>query len=61
MNHKRSWSITIGQWLSLTLSSYMNTTWTLFSRRMNRLLKEQGTNVTYTEIAGKEHWWWDTW
>nr|XP_054758103.1 uncharacterized protein LOC129264279 [Lytechinus pictus] len=32
-----------------------------FVRRMNRLLKEQGINVTYTELAGKEHWWWDTW
>ncbi|XP_072171857.1 uncharacterized protein [Diadema setosum] len=32
-----------------------------FVRRMNRLLKERGINVTYSELAGKEHWWWDTW
>lgn len=31
-----------------------------FTRRMFRLLREQRTNVTYSEIAGKEHWWWDT-
>lgn len=31
-----------------------------YSRRMYRLLKQQGTNVTYEEIPGKEHWWWDT-
>ncbi|XP_014674933.1 PREDICTED: uncharacterized protein LOC106815023 [Priapulus caudatus] len=32
-----------------------------YSRRMYRVLKEQGTNVTYVELPGKEHWWWDTW
>ena len=32
-----------------------------FSRRMYRLLRQQGSNVTYSEIAEKEHWWWDTW
>ncbi|XP_078000966.1 uncharacterized protein LOC144453526 [Glandiceps talaboti] len=32
-----------------------------FVRRMYRLLKEQKINVTYDELAGKEHWWWDTW
>ena len=31
-----------------------------FARRMYRLIKEQGNNVTYSEIADKEHWWWDT-
>lgn len=31
-----------------------------FSKRMYRLLKEQGNNVTYSELANKEHWWWDT-
>ena len=31
-----------------------------FSRRMYRLLRQQRSNVTYSEIAGKEHWWWDT-
>ena len=31
-----------------------------FTRRMFRLLQEQRTNVTYSEIADKEHWWWDT-
>ena len=31
-----------------------------FSRRMYRLLKEQGNDVTLTEVPGKEHWWWDT-
>ena len=31
-----------------------------FSRRMFRILKENGVNVTYNEYAGKEHWWWDT-
>ncbi|XP_022094674.1 uncharacterized secreted protein ARB_06907-like [Acanthaster planci] len=32
-----------------------------FVRRMVRLLKEAGVNVTYSELPGKEHWWWDTW
>ncbi|XP_012559712.2 uncharacterized protein LOC100209092 isoform X1 [Hydra vulgaris] len=31
-----------------------------FSRRMFRLLKANNVNVTYNEIKGKEHWWWDT-
>ena len=31
-----------------------------FARRMFRLLRQQKTNVTYSEIADKEHWWWDT-
>ena len=30
------------------------------TRRMFRLLREQRTNVTYLELADKEHWWWDT-
>ncbi|XP_064622460.1 uncharacterized protein LOC135484731 [Lineus longissimus] len=32
-----------------------------FVRRMYRILNEYKVNVTYTELAGKEHWWWDTW
>ena len=32
-----------------------------FSRRMYRLLKEHHVNVSYEELTGKEHWWWDTW
>ena len=31
-----------------------------FARRMYRLLREQQSNVTYSELSGKEHWWWDT-
>ncbi len=31
-----------------------------YTRRMFRLLRQQRTNVTYSEIADKEHWWWDT-
>lgn len=31
-----------------------------YSRRMYRLLRQQRSNVSYDEIAGKEHWWWDT-
>ena len=31
-----------------------------FVRRMYRLLKEEGVGVNYSEVAGKEHWWWDT-
>jgi len=31
-----------------------------FTRRMFRLLTEEGVNVTYRELANKEHWWWDT-
>jgi len=31
-----------------------------FARRMYRLLMEEGINVTYSELPGKEHWWWDT-
>ena len=27
---------------------------------MVRLLQEQGVPATYEEVAGKEHWWWDT-
>ncbi|XP_074660573.1 uncharacterized protein LOC141913023 isoform X2 [Tubulanus polymorphus] len=32
-----------------------------FTRRMQRVLIEQKANVTYSELPGKEHWWWDTW
>ncbi|XP_071079851.1 uncharacterized protein [Haliotis cracherodii] len=32
-----------------------------FVRRMYRLLQEYRVPVNYTELAGKEHWWWDTW
>ncbi|XP_070577207.1 uncharacterized protein [Ptychodera flava] len=32
-----------------------------FVRRMYRLLKEQNSSVSYDELPGKEHWWWDTW
>ncbi|KAK7493419.1 hypothetical protein BaRGS_00015319, partial [Batillaria attramentaria] len=32
-----------------------------FSRRMYRLLEEENIDVTYTELEGLEHWWWDTW
>ncbi|XP_033104012.1 uncharacterized secreted protein ARB_06907-like [Anneissia japonica] len=32
-----------------------------FLRRMYRRLKEENVNVTYKELPGKEHWWWDTW
>ncbi|KAL3875128.1 hypothetical protein ACJMK2_038060 [Sinanodonta woodiana] len=31
-----------------------------FVKRMYRLLKEIGADVNYTEVEGKEHWWWDT-
>jgi len=31
-----------------------------FTRRMYRLLMEEGLNVTYNELVDKEHWWWDT-
>ena len=31
-----------------------------YTRRMFRLLRQQQTNVTYSELADKEHWWWDT-
>jgi len=31
-----------------------------FTRQMYRLLTEEGINVTYSELVGKEHWWWDT-
>src|SRR5262249_25070166 len=40
------------------------TTHPFYSRRMLRLLADarQGnlTDVTFEELAGKEHWWWDT-
>eukprot|EP00026_Physarum_polycephalum_P002049 Phypoly_transcript_02053.p1 GENE.Phypoly_transcript_02053~~Phypoly_transcript_02053.p1 ORF type:complete len:900 (+),score=110.07 Phypoly_transcript_02053:31-2730(+) len=29
-------------------------------RRMVRLLAEAGSNITYTELPGKGHWWWDS-
>ncbi|GAB1609702.1 uncharacterized secreted protein ARB_06907-like [Argonauta hians] len=32
-----------------------------FVRRMFRLISELKTFVNYTELSGKEHWWWDTW
>lgn len=31
-----------------------------YVRRMYRLMKEIKANITYMEINGKEHWWWDT-
>ncbi len=31
-----------------------------FSKRMYRLLKEQGNDVTYNEVRKQNHWWWDT-
>jgi hypothetical protein len=27
---------------------------------MLRLLGEENITATYTELPGKEHWWWDT-
>ncbi|XP_067681590.1 uncharacterized protein [Haliotis asinina] len=32
-----------------------------YVRRMYRLLQEYRVPANYTELAGKEHWWWDTW
>lgn len=37
-----------------------NTVHPWYTRRMVRLLNANGGNVTYSEPAGKEHWWWDT-
>lgn len=31
-----------------------------YVRRMYRLMKEIKADITYMEINGKEHWWWDT-
>lgn len=31
-----------------------------YGRRMYRVLHEWDVNVTYVELPGKEHWWWDT-
>ena len=32
-----------------------------WSRKMARLLQNvAGTNVSYSELPGKQHWWWDT-
>ena len=31
-----------------------------YLRRIYRLLKEIGAMVNYTELEGKDHWWWDT-
>ena len=31
-----------------------------FVRRMVRVLRSWDVNVSYTELPGKEHWWWDT-
>eukprot|EP00301_Raphidiophrys_heterophryoidea_P006222 c12528_g1_i1.p1 GENE.c12528_g1_i1~~c12528_g1_i1.p1 ORF type:complete len:916 (-),score=213.85 c12528_g1_i1:50-2758(-) len=31
-----------------------------YSRKLARLLQEAGVEVTFRELAGKEHWWWDT-
>ena len=31
-----------------------------YTRCMFRLLRQQQSNVTYSELADKEHWWWDT-
>ena len=30
------------------------------SRRFARVLATQGVDVAFTEVPGKEHWWWDT-
>ncbi|XP_060070908.1 uncharacterized protein LOC132550832 [Ylistrum balloti] len=32
-----------------------------FMRRMYRLMNEIQLMINYTELPGKEHWWWDTW
>ena len=29
-------------------------------RKMARVLQQCGVNVTYEEVEGKEHWWWDS-
>lgn len=29
-------------------------------RRMSRLLVDSAVNVSFEEVSGKEHWWWDT-
>eukprot|EP00117_Sycon_ciliatum_P018872 scpid32260/ scgid17292/ len=31
-----------------------------YLRRMRRALEASGVRVNYTELAGKDHWWWDT-
>ena len=31
-----------------------------FSKRMYRLLMEQGNEVKYNEVPNQGHWWWDT-
>ena len=31
-----------------------------FARRMARVLSANGVNVTYDEVRGQGHWWWDT-
>ena len=31
-----------------------------FVRRMVRVLRSWDVNISYTELPGKEHWWWDT-
>eukprot|EP01034_Spumella_vulgaris_P025248 gene25248-31681_t len=36
------------------------TTHPWFSRRMHRLLVQNGVNSTLEEVHGKAHWWWDT-
>jgi len=32
----------------------------LFHRRMKRVLQAHGVAATVDELAGKEHWWWDS-
>eukprot|EP01097_Dermamoeba_algensis_P008006 TRINITY_DN5184_c0_g1_i1.p1 TRINITY_DN5184_c0_g1~~TRINITY_DN5184_c0_g1_i1.p1 ORF type:complete len:451 (+),score=128.00 TRINITY_DN5184_c0_g1_i1:154-1506(+) len=31
-----------------------------FMRRYSRLLSELGVDLTFDELSGKDHWWWDT-
>jgi len=44
----------------IRIGAYDRTVHPFFTRRMYRLLTEEGINVTYSELLAKDHWWWDT-
>lgn len=42
------------------VGSHDRTTHPWYSRRMYRVLRQAGSNVTYEEVPSKQHWWWDS-
>lgn len=50
----------LGKVVHIRVGERDRTTHPWYSRRMLRLLRQHNISVSYEEVRGKEHWWWDT-